>query len=413
MKFSLSKAPGKLFWTGLIFCTLFVSYRYPLQMGTSTTSPTYSDTPPLIQVSKFVIVFILCLLSAKWALKSRIQAKRAILLLSVIFLQLFALVKASYAFDMGYVNQTFWPLAAMVFALSIRKVTTRSLDSFMRFLLFLTFISDAIELIAFFAFGRLPEQGYPNSIVVRFGGWFDSPNDFSCIIFLLMGWSFFRYKGFGRVVIEGGLIACLILTQSLTAYGFFLILLACLVILHIIKHPKSIIWLAVVSGLLLLFTTSWLPSLVLQLMNHKAGSIAGHIRLPENWLGDCGISALTGTPTYQFYEDWWLSSLVNLGVPWLSVFILTIAYLIFLIFFRFRQATNRVDKSVLCGFLLLALYCALGSLNNPVFDFFPANFIFYLFCFLVSFGKLQNETVLCMAGAETAGTQRMDVDVLC
>lgn len=389
MKLRVSEVPDKVFWVCLFFCTLFVSYRYPLKLGTTDTSPTYSDTPVYLQTAKFVGVLCLAMLSSWWALKARIKAKSVPLLILLIFLQCIVLAKAFYAFDVRYIDQTFWPLAALVLCLSIRQVETTSLDAFLKFLLLFSVASDAVEVFLFVTTGRLPAQGYADSIAIRFGGWLDSPNDFACILFLLMAWALFRYRGFKRCLIQVMLLLCLILTQSLTAYAFYVASLILLAAIHVLTRPRSSVWIGLLFGIVTLAALSWLPDLFSTLLENKATSISGHLRMPADLLGDWESWVWLGASSYEFYENWWVSSLFNLGVPWLIVCVITTVWLLSRVGLAFRKTTSDLDKALLAGIFALASYCVLGSWSFPVLTFFPVNFMFYLFCFLVSFGKLQ------------------------
>ena len=323
----------------------------------------------------------------------------------IVLLQCIVLAKALYVFAVGYIDQTFWPLAALVVCLSVPGVTTKSLDFFMKLLVVFSVASDAIEVFLFLAVGRLPAQGYPNSIVVRFGGWLDSPNDFACILFLLMGWALFRYRGFKRCVIEGLLLVCLMLTQSVTAYAFFVVSVILLAALHVVRRPRSFLWIGLLFGIVSLAAISWLPDLFSSLVENKAtSSIAGHLRMPPDLLADWGSWVWVGAPTYDFYENWWVSSLFNLGLPWFILCVISTVWLLSLVARAFRNVTGMVDKAVLGGILAFSTYCVLGSLSFPVLTFFPVNFMFYLFCFLVSFGKLQFEGQLRISDSVSHGS---------
>lgn len=389
MKLSMAKIPEKVFWLSIVFCAVYTSYRYPFKFATSITSPTYADTPAILQVGKFVVVLLLCGISGFWALTTPIRPKKLILLSSVIVLQLLVLIKSAYAFDISYIEQTFWPLAAIVLVLAVDSVDLLDIDRFLRFLLVFSLVTNAIEVILFVTVGRLPAQGYPHSIIVRFGAWLDAPNDFACILFLLMGWALFRFQGAKRVLIEGLLIACLILTQSLTAYAFFLIAIFLMGIRLIVKRPYSLLLILVLLVLLVLITGSWVPELFQDVLTNKAGSIQGHLQSPSQWLDDWSGWVLFGAPKRVFYEDWWLGSLLNFGVLWLGLCIATMGGMLFWMTARFRKAQGKIHRGFLGGVLFLMLYCVVGSLNLPLLTYFPVNFFFYLFFFLVYLGKLQ------------------------
>jgi hypothetical protein len=332
------------------------------------------------------------ILSSWWALKTKIKTKRAPLLLLIVLLQGIAWAKAFYAYDVLYIDQTFWPLAALVLCLSVRQINTSSLDAFLKFLFVFAVASDLIEVVLFLTIGRLPAQGYADSIAIRFGGWLDSPNDFACILFLLMGWALCRYRGFKRWAMEGALLLCLILTQSVTAYAFFVVAVAFLLAVNVVRRPRSLLWIAPLLAIVTAAAWAWLPDLFSALVENKmSSSISGHLRMPPDLLATWQSWALLGAPSFDFYENWWVSSLYNLGLPWLLVCLITILWLFSLVILAFINAKQKLEKAVLGGILAIASYCVLASWSFPILIFFPANFLFYLFCFLVAFGKLQHE----------------------
>jgi hypothetical protein len=389
MKIRKSAFAEGVFWTALLFCTLYSAYRYPLKMGTTTTSPTYSDTPVVIQAAKFVVVLALCLLVGFLALVRPIRARRVAMLVALIFLQLFVLVKAMYAFDVEFINQSFWALAAIVLVVSVRKIESRKLDSFLLFLFWFSVLTDGLQVLLFIVFRRLPAQGYPDSIVVRFGGWLDAPNDFACLLFLLMGWGFFRFRGMRRVLVQASLAACLLLTQSLTAYAFFALLLLLLGLRQALRRPIYLVCLIALLVAFFAVTHTWIVDLFQNLMENKTGSIQGHLQSPDKWLGQWSEWVFWGAPDHIFLEDWWFGSLLNLGVAWLCACLTTMAALIFVLFMRLRRALDLRDRSVLAGILLFSLYCLAGSLNLPLLTYFPVNFMFYAFLCLVFFDKIE------------------------
>jgi hypothetical protein len=318
------------------------------------------------------------------------KSKYSTNLLVVLLLITLPLLKAIYNFDSSYLDIVFWPLAALTMVLSLRKMEIKSFDKFISFLLFYALATNAIEIFLFIFFGRLPEEGYPNSISVRFGGWLDAPNDFAALLFLLMGWSSYRYQGVKRILIEGSLGIYLILTQSLTGYVFLAIVLALVVIRRAFKNYHSMA-LAIMMFFLLGILAFRLhtPDLMITLMQDKSNSIDGHVFPLNEWISRVGSWGLFGNSSYQFYENWWGSALVNFGVLWFVISILAFTYLLFSVWKRFRCSTERTDKAVLCGFTLFSVYCVVGSLNLPFLMSFPNNFLLYVFCFLVLFGKFQ------------------------
>ncbi|MGC9293451.1 MAG: hypothetical protein ACP5EP_12160 [Acidobacteriaceae bacterium] len=261
----------------------------------------------------------------------------------------------------------------------------------MSFLLFYAVVTDLIELFLFIVYDRLPSQAYPNSIVVRFGGWLDAPNDFSCVLFLLMGWVYFKFEGGRRFLLEAVLFVCLILTQSLTAYGFLILLIFVSGMAHVIQRPRSVVWIPALLILLITLVIELpISGLLASILSEKSGSISAHLISPVDLLGNWSKWVLLGYSSYEFYEDWWVSSLLSFGAVWFIVCVFMMSTLVVSVVAKFRKCTNRDDKAVLGGFLVLSVYCLFGSINLPFLMMFPVNFMFYLFCFLVYFERLES-----------------------
>jgi len=389
MKIRRSVFAEGVFWTALIFCTLYSVYRYPLKMGTTSTSPTYSDTPVVIQAAKFVVVLILCLFVGLRALVTPVRARRMAMLVALLFLQIFVLVKAIYAFDVEFINQSFWALAAITLVISVRRIRIQQLDKFLMFLFWFSVLTDALQVFLFIVFRRLPAQGYPDSIVVRFGGWLDAPNDFACLLFLLIAWGFCRFRGKRRVLAEASLIVCLLLTQSLTAYAFLALLLLLLGLRQALRRPIYLVILLALVIVFFAFTHAWIGDLFHSILENKTGSIEGHLRSPERWFSEWNEWVVWGAADHVFFEDWWLSSLLNLGVAWVCACAAAMAGLVLFVFLRLRRATDLRDRSVLAGTLIFALYCLAGSFNLPLLTYFPVNFLFYSFTCLIFFDKIE------------------------
>ena len=157
---------------------------------------------------------------------------------------------------------------------------------------------------------------------------------------------------------------------------------------------RSALWLTL-AVILLLLLAWWgnIPELATTLMSSKSGSVNGHLFSLDEFFTDWSSWLFLGTPLYQFYENWWASSLVNYGIIWCGLFIVALAGLLLSVAARFNDSIARTDKAVLSGFVLFSVYCVIGSINLPLLMLFPVGFLFYVFCFLVFFGKLEGEDV--------------------
>jgi hypothetical protein len=302
-KISLNKIPERSFWVGLLISTAYLSYRYPLQINSSTTSQVYSDTPPSLQVAKFALIFITCCISAPflfWKRLNRLQA--GILILTGIVFS-FPLFKLLGGLESRYLEIAFWPLAALVLAMPLKNIDLRSVDKYLKVVFFFAIISDAVEVILFLLFGRLPALGWSGGFSVRFGGFLDDPNGFAAVLLLLMGWSFYRFRGKTRLFMQFALVICLLLTQSLTALGFLGVLIVVVIFGRLIKKPLFILWVFagcdILIGLLQVTHAFEVIGLIITL---KSRSASDHLSIPWSSLVDRWTEwFLVGEPSYEFY----------------------------------------------------------------------------------------------------------------
>jgi len=390
----LNRVPERSFWVGLLISTAYLSYRYPLQINSSTTSPVYSDTPLSLQVGKFALIFLTCCISAPflfWKRFNRLQAGIVILTAMVFSFPLFKLLAG---FESRYLEVSFWPLAALVLVIPLKSIDLQSIDKYLKVVFFFAIISDVIEVSLFLLFGRLPALGWSGSLAVRFGGFLDDPNGFAAILFLLVGWGFYRFRGKARFFMQFALVICLLLTQSLTAIGFLGALILVAMCWRLIKKPLSLLWMfsgcAVLVGLLEVTHAFETISLIIAL---KSRSASDHLSIPwssliEGWTEWFFVGRLS----YEYYESWWISSLITFGIVWYVGNLLLTSVLVFMVWRSFRFCPPGKEKAVLAGILLFCIYFVVGSANLPFSTIFPINFLFYLFCFLVSFRKTSAES---------------------
>jgi hypothetical protein len=390
----LNRVPERSFWAGLLISTAYLSYRYPLQINSSTTSQVYSDTPLSLQAGKFALIFLTCCISAPflfWKRFSRLQASIVILAGMVFSFPLFKLLGE---FESRYLEVSFWPLAALVLVIPLKSISLQSIDKYLKVVFFFAIVSDVVEVSLFLLFGRLPALGWSGGLSVRFGGFLDDPNGFAVILFLLMGWSFYRFGGKARFFAQFALVICLLLTQSLTAIGFLVALILVAMCWHLIKKPRFILWIvsgsAVLVGLLELTHALEAISLIIAL---KSRSASDHLSIPWGSLMDRWTEwFLVGGTSYEFYESWWVSSLLSFGIVWYIGNLLLIAVLVYTVWRSFRACPSGKEKAVLAGIFLFCMYFVVGSANLPMSTIFPINFLFYAFCFLISFRKNGTET---------------------
>lgn len=409
----MGKAPqpdrNYVFWVGVFLCTIYQSYRYPLQISNAGTSPTYSDTPLVLQAGKFVLAFPLMAISSVRWLGNSARLTRWPIALATLFLCCFSIIKIIDGRDSQYLNFSFWLLFSLILGLAVDSLTISAIDKYFCALLACAFGSTLIQVFLFVAFGRLPALAYEGTYLVRFGGFLDDPNGFAAIWFLLMGWSYHRFTGWNRFLILAGIVVCLLLTQSWTAIGFFVAMLFLFSLIWSLRRPIPAIFAVCIVPLFGIFVAQLISQLqkglLWEALEAKQGSIEGHTFPWALWASKWTDWALLGEWKYTHYESWFAAAMINFGLVWVAVYIVLIAALL-LCLRRASLNARPESKPVYAGLLLLGYYFAIGSFNLPFPLIFPINALFFLFAFLVAFGKIaeNGRTIVPSRKLEPAGS---------
>lgn len=380
-------------WLSLALCILYDSYRYPLQINSSGTSPTYSDTPFLLNVGKFLLSMPMFAIAAWRCVSRKFDSKLLMIVLATLFLSAYSFFKIFEDGEPAYLDAFFWMLFSLILALIVDSVSIQAMNRFFMFLLIYAFGSTAIEVILFITIGRLPALAFDGTYNIRFGGFLDDPNGFAALLFLLLGWSYWRFKGGSRSAVLFGIVVALLLTQSWTAIFFFFLLILVFGIHVALKHPIA----GALTLCLLVFAAVWvlnhgglqLHSDVLEMLfSAKQGSIEGHSFLGPEWSANWPGWLFLGASTYTPLESWWAGTVLNFGIPWACVSMILVGSLV-LWLRRARRNASAAGRPICAGVLLFGYYFAAGSLNLPFPAIFPVNFLFFLLAFLIAFDKVE------------------------
>jgi hypothetical protein len=362
----------------------YLSYRYPLQVNSSLTSPTYSDTPFILQVGKYL--FFLAVLAAALILQ---QARQALALdrpaLAKTLLYGFpagqALLAAPFAGNP-------WLLQSGVFFLAVPLLVCsrgRGWDigrvcRFLRWFVYLALAAELLQLALFLGLGRLPALAYQGSLSVRFGSLWDDPNGFAFAVCLLV--PFVLASGHwpvaGKGLLAAALFASLLLTQSLTGIGAFF--LAAVAGIAILAHQR-LTRLRILAGVAVLtavcaFATIFLYSpLAQQLVALKAGSIAEHIDGLDTLRSTSLMNYLGFSPRGRAGEAGLMNMLVNFGVLYAAVYLAIGVRTTWRLAVKIRRYGNEPGGELFYGafFFVIAFY--LGLANLPLDTIFPLNLL--------------------------------------
>ena len=408
MTLSIKNMSQRCIWFALLFCTFYDSYRYPLQINSAGTSPTYANTPASFQLAKFLVVLVFCLVSISY-LPSRLLSKAKWYFVGLsTSLSLYALARGLLSTSGDgprYIDVAFWPMAALTLALSAGNISLDSLNKYLKLTFWMTLASNAVQVFLFLRYGRLPALAYANSISVRFGGFLDDPNGISALIYMLMGWAYYYYSGRKRFFAETALVICLFLTQSFTALGLLAVLLVVLTVYNLVTKPRPLLIFGVATVLAAAVIPLWtrLEKITLLIFALKNGSISDHTSQFSAPVGRTTLDLLSGGTAYSAVESWWFGSLLNLGVIWSLLSALVVLILIVSAWRNFQRAKKIDELAFSAGLLMLALYFGLGNINLPLFTVFPVNFIFFLLSYLVFLGRIRGSRVPDLVPSSATG----------
>ncbi len=211
----------------LVVCLGYQAYRYPFQINSALTSPTYSDTPAWLQYTKWGLVALiavgLALLAARGvraALRSMSRVRAVALVLQLV-LMLSTLLRIAA----GAASVEPWIMLLVVgtaFLVTLTPVVSgRAADLITRILVVyavVCVVAEIVQVALFLWADRLPALAYANSPSVRFGSVLDDPNGFAVVLAALIPttWIAMRARPNLRLVVTVALLCCLPLSQSWT-----------------------------------------------------------------------------------------------------------------------------------------------------------------------------------------------------
>ena len=321
----------------------YYSYRYVFQYNSEVTSPSYSNTPVAISITKFVILLIFCAILFLSLISDKINPAPAILCL---FIGLFAIQELYAIITIGSI-QSITALCCILPALIVlmfrASIDETPFDKICIIFLNYTIIYELIQILLYFSIGRLPALAYDTGILtdVRFGGPWDDPNGFSILLSFFIPYAYHKYKGLKRIIHVLILTASLILTWSLTGLACFILTLLCWGIISIRMRKKRITieklavacFVCLIVLLALIVIAVLFKSQIAIFIDSKSGSIAGHL---QGFQINMSIGTLLGiTPNAQNAESSIIMLLLRGGIIHLLLFYS-------LGFFAVRSAYRRV-----------------------------------------------------------------------
>lgn len=372
---------NRITWFVIAVLTLafyYYCYRYVFQYNSDRTSPLYSDTPIILKLLKYPIMLVIYgyfIAIFEWdKICWRKKAEVPLLLLCVFCCYLF--FHTVFFFDLDTLKMSL--ICFIPFLFLLQNKTNINLYAVCRFLscfYLFAIVYEVVQLLLFYLIGRLPALAYENSISVRFGGPWDDPNGWGIALSFFIPFSFFYYRrSFLRLLSIVFGIIMLVLTQSLTAIGCFLLSLmfsTCL-----LGGRNRWIYLAILAILMVcgcFFVYSIFGTFITDYISLKQGSIDDHAGSLDTILNFQWYNYLVGLDDNVFNESDIVNILCYGGVPLLITWLLIISLSILFI-------ENVIERNPECpSFWKASLFYQI-SFFIAQFNL-PCTRIFYLYVF--------------------------------
>lgn len=394
------------------FCVLFLIalyylwYRYPFRINSSGTSPTYSDTPYILQILKYTLFFatvgiftVLPLLArrSRWP-RYRLGWWMAIVIVVWFIVQsgLVAIITS----DLVHFESVIFlfALIPLMFYSRSFKIRLTIIERFLRWFIYITTASFVLQVLLFITVGRLPALAYQGSLFVRFGGLWDDPNGFAVFLSFIIPFIYFSEMRHSRkillIVIN---LVSLIATQSLTGIFAFVaslfLVTGCLFLRPVARQwarriGMIYLWLAIFAfvGLtaLMIFNLKFdLTGLAIRYLEGKQPSMNIHM---ESWsmiTQGTGLPTILGMePTGRLVESGYATLLLNFGVFTLLAYVLFLLAIFWKTINVLRAYHDQPGIAVFYGAAFFSAAYGVAMLNLPLQTVFPINLLFILFAIL-------------------------------
>ena len=374
-----------LFYALLCLYLFYYSYRYVFRYNFTGTSPTYSDTPILFQITKYLILFffILCLFTV---IKARIFLKYNNRYLST---ALFIFIVQFLLFGIICNNSEPISIALLcvpcLFFLSNKQVISLEIVEkiFIVFWWYST-IYEGIQIVLYFTIGRLPALAYATGRItdVRFGGAWDDPNGYALLMIFYIFYFLFKYPYKKMILYVVVSSVMLLLTWSGTGYISFILTSILLVLINV--NDKKLIskysYFTLLSFILLAVILALYHSSIYDAIKyfflHKQESIGQH---GESWnMSKLSVLTFLGVkPDFIGGEVGFIRIVSIGGVPALVLFLMIVFFTCSQ--FKILAKKNGYYKPLMYGAMAYSIAFLLFEFNLPNITSFSCMGVFSVF----------------------------------
>jgi hypothetical protein len=191
----------------IVFHAFYYSFRYPLQVNSSTTSAIYADTPMVLRVADDAAFLLLLAVVVLMKLgRRRLFLNRRHILLAGAMLLCFSGILLGFGLRSGLKVKgivIYSALLAVTSAADLRFMLSFIFRHLPVFYLILLLV-DGLQILLFLSIGRPPALSWstnPHSILTqdtRFGSLWDDPNSFGLFLVFIVTWVLHGEMGWKR-----------------------------------------------------------------------------------------------------------------------------------------------------------------------------------------------------------------------
>jgi len=402
----LSHPLTRYFGLLLMIALYYLWYRYPFKINSTSTSPTYSDTPFFLSILKYILflvvvsIYAIISLCVRHLRLPRFRLSWWILFVLTTWVFVLPSIVTIFVRNLENLEAGIFLLAIMPLILYPRSYTISmsSIERLLRWFVYINTTVSVLQIILFITIGRLPALAYGGTLLVRFGGLWDDPNGMAVFLSFIIPFIYFstigRYLKVMLILINFGL---LIATQSFTGiFAFFASLL--FVNGFLFLRPVNRQWARQFSRFffgLVILATIILMALVFLSLNYDLIGLAStyfELKKPSMIYRLQSLSVITqspGLPTILgleplgwYFENGYVDLFVNLGIFVLLAYVLFLIMVFIRIMYILRDYQNQFGINVFYGAAFFSAAYSVGMLNLPLQRVFPLNMLFIIFALL-------------------------------
>lgn len=360
MSLSKTKIRNRAFSIGFISLLVYDFHRYIFQYNSEGTSPTYTNTPTVWKLGKYLLVpIILGIYFATLSYSNKTNKWFLPIYSLVIFILLVNVLNGVLygEFNTDETGYCFWFLVMIPYWFSPNSVFTTKINyhKLITWSAIILYISNGIAVGNYYLNGRLPALGYEGGLV-RFGGFWDDPNAFGIICVFY----FYYFINRKKYLLTLSAVACILLTFSFTAYFLLIASIGYWVFKTYRVISKKWLITGVVIVLLISAVGLYFFEPLMALYEIKSESVNEH--LTQNLIFN--FVPLQNS-SLQFSENWYESSFYN----YFPVSILIHAGFLVLFISLFKNSSNKDLKFYFFLFVTSTFFFSMLYT-------FPLNFIF-------------------------------------